>query len=237
MTLCRPTSFLQAGSSAWFSQVESLAGATVWTANTTSNFSCVCAWAFPCALSSPFCVARFRSSSWPFGATRLLAMTSTFCHASRQGQLRLPFVVSLILLAYINNSRAEAKLDWHVAGLVVSVRGKTRRAVQIPCTTSAAAGTRNLFVVAIFRKNKNQAIVATESGNHDRGGHAHRAGPTENGVHHRYGYAVLWRVLDFRKRQHRQITNVRQNTKYDHNRAPADSARTRFFRDRALRCR
>ena len=38
-----------------------------------------------------------------------------FLHASRQGQLRLPFVVSLILLAYINNSRAEAKPDWHVA--------------------------------------------------------------------------------------------------------------------------
>src|SRR6476469_6825969 len=71
------------------------------------------------------------------------------------------------------------------------------------------------------RSRENQSIVTTESGNHDRCGHAHRSWPTEDGVHHCYGYAVVWRVLDFRKRQHRQISKVSQQIKYDHNGAPS----------------
>ena len=38
--------------------------------NTSSTFSCFCVWASPCASSLPSFVARFRSSTSPFGAMR-----------------------------------------------------------------------------------------------------------------------------------------------------------------------
>src|SRR5439155_9129349 len=65
----------------------------------------------------------------------------------------------------------------------------------------------------------------TERGDHDRSGHAQRTRMTEYGVHHRHGHAILWRVLDFRKRQHGEIRKVGQQIKYHHD-AAAQHERT-----------
>src|SRR5436305_15334843 len=76
---------------------------------------------------------------------------------------------------------------------------------------------------------KNKPVVTTERGNHDRPGHAHRARMTEDGVHHHYRDAILWRALDFRKRQHGQIRDVSQQIKYDHNAATAYKRTNEIF--------
>ena len=82
-----------------------------------------------------------------------------------------------------------------------------------------------MFVFAAPRKNKSVArhrvihtragkdktVVATESGNHDRDGHGKRARASKNGAHRRDGDAILRCVLDFGKRERREVSDVSQD--------------------------
>jgi len=72
---------------------------------------------------------------------------------------------------------------------------------------------------------ENQSIVATKRRNHDRRCHAQRARISECGLHRRNRDAILRRMLDFWKRQERQIRNVREHIQ-NHNGAGANQKRT-----------
>ena len=63
---------------------------------------------------------------------------------------------------------------------------------------------------------ENQSVVATESRDHDRSRHAHRARISKNGGHRRHRDAILRSVLDFGKWQQSEISNVRQQIKNYH---------------------
>ena len=96
--------------------------------------------------------------------------------------------------------------------------------------------TRHRIVNA--RSGKNQSVVTTKSRNHDRRCHAHRAGMTEDGVHHRHGYPVLRRMLDFRERQHSDVGEIGQQIKNNHDGAANyQRAHQIFSRIAHLRCR
>ena len=62
---------------------------------------------------------------------------------------------------------------------------------------------------------ENQSVIATERGNHDRCSHAHRTWLTEHCFHHCHGHAVVRRMLDFRKRQNGEISDVCKQIKDD----------------------
>src|SRR5437762_9682910 len=131
------------------------------------------------------------------------------------------------MISYLNH-RHDSKYANHTKlHIILFFFSSRRRHTRYIGDWSSDVCSSDLLILAGSREN--QSVVATKSGNHDCPGHAHRSWPTEDGVHHCYGYAVMWRVLDFRKRQHRQISNVSQQIKYDHNGAPSDKRAYEIF--------
>ena len=63
------------------------------------------------------------------------------------------------------------------------------------------------------RAGQDEAVVAAEGGNHDRGGHGERAGFAEDRAHRRDRDPILRRVLDSIERQHRDVSKIRENVK------------------------
>ena len=134
----------------------------------------------------------------------------------------------------------------------MTVRGRVRNAAQIPCATKR--GGRNISRVdrgdaaeeqAVARHRvidpragEDEPVVATESGNHDRGRHGQRARLAKNGIHRGDRHAILRRVLDSVERQGRDVGEVREDVEDDDQPAAGqERARRGCGPDRALRCR
>ena len=62
---------------------------------------------------------------------------------------------------------------------------------------------------------QNQSVVAAKRRDHDGHSHERRARSAEHHRHHRRGYAVVRRVLDFFQRQDAEVSNVRQQIERD----------------------
>ena len=76
---------------------------------------------------------------------------------------------------------------------------------------------------------ENKTVVATESGNHDRDGHCNCARSAKHGTHRGDRDAILRRVLNFGKRERRQVSDVSQDVERHDDRATDEQRPRQIF--------
>src|SRR5207302_866852 len=128
----------------------------------------------------------------------------------------LEYIVSADLLFYVSHFMCRS-VDCHRA------RQRKKRSPDCLCDQSCCGNTKTVcgrdslekqsiacHCVVNAGAGENQPVITTERRNHDRRSHAHSARMTEDGVHPQHGYAILRRMLYFRKRQHGQVSDIGQ---------------------------
>ena len=78
-------------------------------------------------------------------------------------------------------------------------------------------------------RRQNKTVVTTESGNHDRDGHRNRARSAKHGAHRGDRDAILRRVLNFGKRERRQVSDVSQDVERHDDRATDEQRPRQIF--------
>ena len=112
-----------------------------------------------------------------------------------------------------------------------SLRGKRdRRRMMFICLRCAAKKQRvTRHRIIHTGAGQNKTVVTTESGNHDRDGHRNRARSAKHGPHRGDRDAILRCVLNFGKRERREVSDVSQDVERNDDRATDEQRSRQIF--------